>query len=253
MKFDRRASIAYRDAINGERENRQWHTNCELRSDTDDQILFVGCASATGRAYKIYGGPANGGWNETIAPGAFKRTLSRKPDVVFLANHSGLPLARTTSNTMTLEEDSKGLAVEARLEPTDPDVQRLIPKIDRRDLTEMSFAFRVRKQRWTDKDGNEVESWLAQNREITEIDLDRGDVSTVTYGANPHTKGTLRVEESLAEITRLDADALITARAENPDLEVLIRSALATLSQVAEPATKKTMSSADALAIVARL
>ena len=37
-----------------------------------------------------------GGYTETIARGAFTKTLSERPDVQLLINHEGLPLARTT-------------------------------------------------------------------------------------------------------------------------------------------------------------
>ncbi|MGO8906181.1 MAG: HK97 family phage prohead protease, partial [Solirubrobacteraceae bacterium] len=49
-----------------------------------------------------------GSFTETIAPGAFKRTLGENPDVSLLVNHAGAPLARTTSGTMQLTEDATG-------------------------------------------------------------------------------------------------------------------------------------------------
>lgn len=91
-----------------------------------------------------------GDWfREVIAPGAFRNAIGRD-DVVFLINHEGLPLARTRSGTLTLTEDDHGLKIETRLDPTDPDVMSIVPKMKRGDLDKMSFAFRATKQQWDD-------------------------------------------------------------------------------------------------------
>lgn len=168
------------------------------RSDDAPTITFRGYASVTEAAYDVYGG-APLGFAETIARGAFKKTLSENPDVVFLVNHEGLPLARTRSGTMRLEEDNTGLRVEADLDPEDRDVQWILPKMERGDLTEMSFAFRVIRQEWD-------EDYV--DRRITEVALDRGDVSVVRFGANPHTSG---------DVERSADDEIAAWIAENPE------------------------------------
>ena len=48
-------------------------------------------------------------FKESIAPGAFRKTLMETPDVRLLINHEGLPLARTKNGTLTLTEDDRGL------------------------------------------------------------------------------------------------------------------------------------------------
>jgi HK97 family phage prohead protease len=98
-------------------------------------------------------------------------------------NHAGLPLARTKSGTLKLTQDKVGLRVSAELDRSDPDVQAILPKMRRGDLDEMSFAFRVTKQEWSD-------DYL--DRTITEVNLSRGDVSIVSFGANPTTVAALR-------------------------------------------------------------
>ena len=85
----------------------------ELRAE-GDTLTFEGYASVTERSYDVAGGPPYG-FVETIARGAFSKTLSEKPDVVLLVNHGGLPLARTTSGTLELDEDDTGLRAVARL------------------------------------------------------------------------------------------------------------------------------------------
>src|SRR5438270_539152 len=70
--------------------------------------------------------------------------------MALLVNHEGLPLARTTSGNLELTEDQVGLHVRASLDPADPDVQMVSTKMKRGDLTELSFAFIVSRQTWSD-------------------------------------------------------------------------------------------------------
>lgn len=160
-------------------------TDMEVRETSDGGLRFSGYASTTETPYEV------ADFEETIARGAFKRTLGEDPDVVLLINHEGLPLARTRSGTLTLSEDSRGLRVDADLDPSDPDVQSLLPKMKRQDLTEMSFAFRATKQTW-DKDYTK--------RTILETSIHRGDVSMVTHGANTTTTGSVRSDNGELEL-----------------------------------------------------
>lgn len=159
----------------------------ELRddSDTEDVLKFTGFASVTGVPY-----PIGDAFTETIERGAFKRTLNNDDlDVQLLVNHRGLPLARTTSETLTLRETERGLFVEADLDATDPDVRALEPKMRRRDVTEMSFAFRSIDEAWNED---------YTHRSLRSVDIHRGDVSIVSYGASPTTTATLRSDEARA-------------------------------------------------------
>ncbi len=173
----------------------------ELRAAEDGSVLtFEGYACITGIWYEMYGGPPYG-WHELVEPGAFKKTLSERADVQFLINHGGEPLARTKSGTMDLDEDGQGEHVLARFDPTDPDVQRIAPKMRRGDMDEMSFAFRITRQRWEDEDGNEGDSSTAPRRRILEVNQHKGDVSLVNYGANDSTWGSMRqLDSALCEL-----------------------------------------------------
>jgi HK97 family phage prohead protease len=114
---------------------------------------------------------------ERIAPGAFRKTLTETPDVRLLINHEGLPLARTKNETLRLHEDETGLYIDADL----PDTQAardLYTLVERGDVDQMSFAFRVIRQKW-----NEGRT----ERTLTELSLADGDVSVVTYPAYPTT------------------------------------------------------------------
>ena len=116
-------------------------------------------------------------FKESIAPGAFRKTLSETPDVRLLINHEGLPLARTKNGTLTLEEDNRGLRFDAQLADTQEgrDIYELVK---RGDVDQMSFAFRVIRQKWNED---------RTTRVLTEVSLADGDVSVVTYPAYPTT------------------------------------------------------------------
>jgi HK97 family phage prohead protease len=129
---------------------------------------------------------------EKIAPGAFSKTLRETPDVRLLINHEGLPLARTKNGTMRLYEDQKGLFFEAELANTQ-EARDLHTLVARGDVDQMSFAFRVIRQKY-----NEDRS----ERLLTEVSLADGDVSIVTYPAYPATSVEARkaLKRAIAQI-----------------------------------------------------
>jgi HK97 family phage prohead protease len=133
-------------------------------------------ASVTGVPYEV--NDSYGTFVETVHRGAFGGTLAKGPDVVFLTNHSGLPLGRTKAGTLQLNEDTQGLRYSVALDPDNPRAVELRSAVARRDVTESSFSFRVERQSW---DRN------YENRSIFAVSLDRGDVSAVTYGASSAT------------------------------------------------------------------
>ena len=173
----------------------------EIRASKDGQTLtYFGHAAVTENEYKVYGGPPFG-WVETMARGAFKRTLLNNADVAFLVNHEGLTLARTKSGTLTLDEDSTGLRTLAELDPSSNSVNDLRSAVDRGDIDEMSFAFRVVADEWTDDDGQPDSPATGTHRRVLEVNLNKGDVSAVNYGANPATSGGFRdLDRALAEL-----------------------------------------------------
>lgn len=221
----------------------------EVREDRNGDLKLVGYAS-TFEEYEMYGGPEHYGWIEKIDRNAFTKTLSQKPDLQLLINHDGMPLARTVSGNLKLSVDDGGLKVEATLDRTDPDVQRLIPKMMRGDMDQMSFAFRVLGQEWKCAPGYEDDPM--SYRLITEISLQRGDVSIVNYGANPTTHADLVTvgqavgaladpaefaEVRAADLEQLDAEEVDAAIA---NLETLRKSLKAGTTEVTHdvPANK---------------
>lgn len=189
----------------------------ELRADPVDPntVTWRGYASVTGHAYPIWGGEWPG-WMETVAPGAFKKTLAEGPDVPFLVNHGGMTLARTKSGTMDLTEDSTGLFVEARLDLRMQPANDLFIASQRGDINEMSFAFRVVQDEWFDENGDPSDSWDGVQRNITEVNINKGDVSAVNYGANDATTGEFNaLDRAFAELRAgrpLDGDLAAVVR-----------------------------------------
>jgi HK97 family phage prohead protease len=133
-------------------------------------------AAVTGVDYGVL--DEYGEFVEHLHPGTFRDTLSRGPDVHLLANHTGLSLARTRSGTLRLAEDDRGLRYTGDLDPASPNAQALRSAVQRGDISESSFAFKVTRQEWSDD---------FQRRDIFAVDIDGGDVSACNFGANKST------------------------------------------------------------------
>lgn len=116
----------------------------EVRAE-GDVIKVAGYAAVFNERANI-----GGYFEEVIAPGAFSAAVGRD-DVVFLINHAGLPMARTRSGTLKLTEDERGLRIESELDPEDPDVKAIVPKMKRGDLDKMSFAFYPVVEEWDER------------------------------------------------------------------------------------------------------
>lgn len=136
-------------------------------------------------------------WTEYVKRGAFTKTINDGADVRLLIDHEGVPLARSTSGTLTLTEDDRGLLVESELDPTNPDAARLISALRRGDISQMSFAFRTIKDSWNND---------RSVRELREVQL--FDVSVVTFPAYESTVAELRAKQEVATIAETNNLAL---------------------------------------------
>lgn len=82
------------------------------------------------------------GMSESIAPGAFSRTLSN--DVRALINHdTTLVLGRTKAHTLELREDERGLWGDVTINPNDGDAMNLYERVKRGDVDQCSFGFEI--------------------------------------------------------------------------------------------------------------
>ena len=156
----------------------------EVRATPDGGAVLEGYATVYNFAYDLGGGPAAGGFTEIIASGATAKSAA-EADVRLLVNHDGIPLARTKSGTMTLESDAIWLRVTAQLDPTNPMSVSLRSAMERGDMDQMSFAFKVLRDSWDAK---------YEVRTIHEVRL--YDVSVVTYPASGATVAKIRSEDA---------------------------------------------------------
>jgi HK97 family phage prohead protease/HK97 family phage major capsid protein len=138
----------------------------EVRAQED--MTIEGYASVFGDEYDL------GYFTERVAPGAFDGRTN--DDVRLLINHTGVPLARTTNNTLTLTIDERGLHYRAKLADTQ-EGRDLYTLIQRGDITQSSFAFTIEQDEW---------SGDRRTRTINRVGQ-LYDVSPVTYPASPTT------------------------------------------------------------------
>lgn len=135
-----------------------------------------------------------GSWfREMVEPGAFKRVLSEKPDVIAAYNHNWeAVLARTTNGTLTLEEDETGLKYRAEINENDPEALSVYAKVERGDVPQASFAFTVRAEKWVSPPNDSKDLPL---RSISEVD-ELFDVGPCPFGAYPQASAQARSKAS---------------------------------------------------------
>ena len=149
--------------------------NLELREEGDSNVV-VGYAS-------VFNTLSNdlGNFKEIISPDAFEGRLN--DDVRFLINHEGLPLARTTNDTLKLTTDETGLRYEAKVANTSLG-RDLLELMRNGTINQSSFAFVVDDDSWEVKDGVNIRTINKVSRLY--------DVSAVTYPAYEEASVALR-------------------------------------------------------------
>jgi HK97 family phage prohead protease len=153
----------------------------------DPDIIFSGHAIVFDVLSDELGGR---GWSfrEKIARGAARKALDENQDVVYLYDHNGLVLARTSANTLELREDPRGLFVYARAAPTSL-AKDLAMAMRAGNVQHMSFAFTTAEDTWEEtyhEDGS-----VEAIRTVTKIDR-LFDVSAVGQPAYPQTDAQVR-------------------------------------------------------------
>ena len=124
-----------------------------------------------------------GGFKEKIKRGFFSNVL--EDDVRALFNHdSNWVLGRTTNNTLTLNEDNKGLGVSV-IPPNTTQARDVITLVERGDINQMSFQWITEEDKWDESDMSNVVRTLIKAKELL-------DVSLVTFPAYPQTTADVR-------------------------------------------------------------
>lgn len=145
---------------------------------------FYGLASRTDTPYEMW--DMFGPYTETVVAGAFGKTLAQQGlDVPLVLDHVRSKVFASTVSAdapLMLTESSDGL--EASAPNPDWTGYEWVPvKIDKGLLNEMSFRFSITRGQWSPD---------FMEYHIEEVDIHRGDVAIVGYGANPNTFSSLR-------------------------------------------------------------
>lgn len=174
--------------LNNEKIERRF-LHLDVRAKQDGEKRFIeGYAAVFNQETVI------GSWfREMIEPGAFKRVLAEKPDVIAAYNHNWeAVLARTTNGTLTLEEDETGLRYRAEINENDPEALSVYAKVERGDVPQASFAFTVRAEKWVSPPNDSKDLPL---RSISEVD-ELFDVGPCPFGAYPQASAQARSKAS---------------------------------------------------------
>ena len=137
------------------------------------------------------------GMTESIAPGAFSRTLPGG-DIRALVNHDRtLVLGRTKAGTLELKEDARGLWGDVSINPNDVDAMNLYERVKRGDVDQCSFGF------WIVSEETDFREDGSVHWNITDVDL--FEVSACTFPAYEATNISAReAQRDAMEARRLD-------------------------------------------------
>lgn len=121
------------------RDIRQMRTiSSEFKTREDgEQLIIEGYFAVFDSNYDIFPGAS-----ESIAPGAFDKTISG--DIRALVNHdTTLVLGRTKAGTLELRVDARGLWGKIIINPNDVDAMNLYERVKRGDVDQCSFGFDI--------------------------------------------------------------------------------------------------------------
>lgn len=167
------------------------HTDFSTREDGEEHFI-EGYFAVFNSIYEIAPG-----MTESVAPGAFSRSLSN--DVRALTNHdTTLVLGRTKAHTLELREDEHGLWGRIQINPNDRDAMNLYERVKRGDVDQCSFGFQIREEETDFRDDGSVH-WT-----ITDVEL--YEVSACTFPAYSETNISARSEQ-LADVKRRELAA----------------------------------------------
>lgn len=153
-----------------------------------------------------------GGFREKIQKGAFKSAIKEGETRMLWNHNSDIVLGRQSAGTLTLKEDKHGL----KIENIPPDTQAgrdAMTSIDRGDVSQMSFGFRIEKDEWEEKKNGDTIRTLLKIRSLP-------DVSPVTYPAYTNTEVALRsLEDWKEENKKTEDDKVDKADLDNKNIE----------------------------------
>lgn len=162
------------------RQLRTASTQFETRED-GEKLSIEGYFAVFNSNYEIAPG-----MSESIAPGAFSKTLSG--DIRALINHdTTFVLGRTKANTLQLREDAHGLWGHIDINPNDSDAMNLYERVKRGDVDQCSFGFDILSEETDFRDDGSVH-WTIKEVELYEV-------SPCTFPAYEETNISARAKE----------------------------------------------------------
>lgn len=146
-----------------DRQLRSVMTQFETRED-DGTPQISGYFAVFNSNYEIFPG-----MSESIAPGAFSKTLGG--DIRALTNHdTTLVLGRNTAGTLELREDSHGLWADVRINPNDSDAMNTYERVKRGDVDQCSIGFNILDEETEFRDDGSVH-WTIREVELFEVSV----------------------------------------------------------------------------------
>ena len=160
----------------------KFETREETREDSEERVPHIsGYFASFSDVYEIAPG-----LTESIAPGAFSRTLGG--DIRALVNHdTTLVLGRTKAHTLELKEDEHGLWGDITINPNDVDAMNLYERVKRGDVDQCSFGFEIVSEETEVRPDGSVH-WTLK-------DVDLFEVSACTFPAYKDTNISARCAE----------------------------------------------------------
>lgn len=177
--------------IKRENEHRQLRAVCtQFQTRDDGEARHIeGYFAVFNSVYEIAPG-----MSESIAPGAFSKTLDG--DIRALTNHdTTLVLGRTAAGTLTVREDEHGLYADVLINPNDQDAVNTWERVRRGDVSQCSIGFDI-----VDED-SEIRADGSAHWTIREVKL--YEVSVCTFPA---------YEETNIQARAADRDAMTKRR-----------------------------------------
>ena len=146
-----------------ERQVRAAQSRFETREEGGEQYI-EGYFAVFGSNYELWPGAT-----ESIAPGAFANTLGN--DVRALIDHeTRLVLGRNKAGTLELREDAHGLWGKIRINPNDTDALNLYNRVQRGDVDQCSFGFRIVRENTEIHEDGSVH-WTIEEVELYEVSV----------------------------------------------------------------------------------
>lgn len=168
-------------------------TSSEFKTRQDgEELVIEGYFAVFNSNYDIFPGAS-----ESIAPGAFDKTISG--DIRALINHdTTLVLGRTKAGTLELRIDSHGLWGKIIINPNDADAMNLYERVKRGDVDQCSFGFDIVSEDTEYREDGSIH-WT-----ITEVVL--YEVSCCTFPAYEQTSISAR-EKQAEDIKKREKEA----------------------------------------------